>query len=174
VNNRRRFKNYFIEPKFQNRYLGFLVGSALIPVFFTVIIISYFLNENYALLVSIGNLDLETTELLKWEKRFLIGAIVCSFTAFMVAIAFLGLIYSHRIAGVVYKIRKALVQLSQGNPVEVTLREYDEFKDLADAFNDLSNSLNMSKSKKSTSNVAAKRIAPKPKAKKRRKYKKAS
>jgi methyl-accepting chemotaxis protein len=48
------------------------------------------------------------------------------------------LIYSHRIAGPLYKMEKGLNQIAEGDfNVDMKLRTKDEFKGLADSFNDM-------------------------------------
>ena len=132
---RRSFRNYIVEPKFQHRYLRFLIGSSLVPVIFTITVITYFLNENYALLVDLASLDESAQALLRKEYQLLVVSITASFVVFIFAIAILGLIYSHRIAGVVHKLRLSLRDLADGKTDRISFRDYDEFQDLADDFN---------------------------------------
>jgi HAMP domain-containing protein len=66
----------------------------------------------------------------KWEKtRFFIFAGLISILLFVAIIALLS---SHRIAGPIIRIRKSVEMLCEGKDIApVTLRSYDEFKDLA-------------------------------------------
>lgn len=58
--------------------------------------------------------------------------LLSTFLSCLFMLAF-GLIYSHRIAGPVYRIKRVLRDLREGNPVEeCRLRKRDEFHDLAE------------------------------------------
>ncbi|MCB0418756.1 MAG: hypothetical protein KDD39_13990, partial [Bdellovibrionales bacterium] len=85
MDNRRKIVNYFIEPGFQVRYLAFLIGSSFIPILVTAAIISYFLRQNYLLLVNYAALDPDITSLLMWELKFLIAIIGVTFFCFFAA-----------------------------------------------------------------------------------------
>ncbi|MEZ4751686.1 MAG: methyl-accepting chemotaxis protein [Bdellovibrionota bacterium] len=135
MDNRRKIVNYFIEPGFQVRYLAFLIGSSFIPILVTAAIISYFLRQNYLLLVNYAALDPDITSLLMWELKFLIAIIGVTFFCFFAAITVLGIVFSHRIAGVIYKTRKTCKEISSGSEIELKFRDKDEFQDLADDFN---------------------------------------
>ncbi|MBI4375194.1 MAG: hypothetical protein HY549_01970 [Elusimicrobia bacterium] len=51
---------------------------------------------------------------------------------------FAGLYYSHRLAGPIYRIRRALQEAQEGKPVPpIVLRKNDQFKDLAEDINRL-------------------------------------
>ena len=55
----------------------------------------------------------------------------------------LGLLFSHKIAGPVYRIEKTLGEIMKGNlGLKIRLREGDEFVDLADMINNLTEGLN--------------------------------
>ncbi len=57
----------------------------------------------------------------------------------------LGLLFSHKIAGPVYRIEKTLVEISKGNlPLKIKLRRGDELSDLAEVINVLTDNLNKS------------------------------
>lgn len=137
MDNRRKLINYFIEPSFQLRYLAFLVGSSFVPILATAGIISYFLRQNYLLLVNYAALDPDITSLLMWELKFLIAVIGVTFFCFFLVIVGLGIVFSHRIAGVIYKLRKTCKEISGGSQIELKFRNKDEFQDLAKDFNEM-------------------------------------
>ena len=57
---------------------------------------------------------------------------------FLVCVGILALLYSHRVAGPVYRIKRCMEMLADDQPVaDVRLRRNDEFKELAEAFNRL-------------------------------------
>ncbi len=65
------------------------------------------------------------------ERTLLIFLILMTFVMFLIA-----LFLSHRIAGPVYRVQSALTRWSKGTVEQnIKLRQYDHFKELADAYN---------------------------------------
>jgi len=133
--------NYFVEPGFQLRYIALLVFSSFIPVLITAVLVSYFLRQNYLLLVDYAALDPDVTALLMWELKFLITIIGVTFFCFFIAVSVLGVLFSHRIAGVIYNLRRTCNDIAKGKDRELKFRKKDEFRDFADDFNKMIRSL---------------------------------
>lgn len=70
--------------------------------------------------------------------RFLLALPVAGVVAviFLILAFFMGMVYSHKLAGPIYRIEKSILQLLNGvQNFRVTLRKKDEFKKLADTMN---------------------------------------
>lgn len=137
MKNRRRFRNYFIEKNFQYRFLRLLIVGAVLQLVLVGGILYYFLQQNYTLLVKYAALDTEIENLLFQELRFMAALIGVLFFSYLCGISALGIIFSHRIAGVMYALKRTMRQLNEGQDVRLHLRTKDEFQDVADDFNRL-------------------------------------
>ncbi|RLD16475.1 MAG: hypothetical protein DRI36_05630 [Caldiserica bacterium] len=75
-------------------------------------------------------------------KPIILKAIVISGIASIIIVGIFMIFYSHRIAGPVYRLRKSLEKVAEGDySVRITFRKKDEFKELAEAFNKMVDSL---------------------------------
>ena len=71
-----------------------------------------------------------------WSAMMFLMAV--GLVLFLVCVGILALLYSHRVAGPVYRIKRCMEMLADDQPVaDVRLRRNDEFKELAEAFNRL-------------------------------------
>lgn len=134
---RRSKRNYFPEPKFQLRFLGLLIGGLTIQTVVTWALVTYFVRENYTLLVKFGALDQELTQILYRELAILVAGISASFLLFLVGACGLGVIFSHRIAGPIYALKRTIRNILDGKDVELNFRNRDEFRELVDSFNEM-------------------------------------
>lgn len=137
MENRRLTRNYFPEPKFQFRFLRFLLLGSIIQIFATCAILYYFLNQNYSLLVEYAGLDAEIKAMLFRELRVLIAVIGGTFAMYLVGVAVLGVLFSHRIAGAIYALKRTIKDINDGKDVLFRLRQGDEFQELVDGFNSM-------------------------------------
>jgi sensor histidine kinase YesM len=137
MENRRKSTNYFPEPRFQFRFLRFLLIGSALQVTTTCSILYYFLQQNYRLLVQYAGLDQEIVSFLHRELNVLITIVGVTFALYLVGVAMLGLLFSHRIAGVVYAMKRTIKDLNEGKDVELKTRHGDEFQELTDSFNAL-------------------------------------
>jgi hypothetical protein len=69
------------------------------------------------------------------NQRVLIGSLVAGLAMMVVLIGMLGIYFTHKVAGPVYKMKRLLRQVGEGNlHVEARLRKGDELQDFFDAF----------------------------------------
>src|SRR5476651_1006981 len=115
MENRRRTRNYFPEPKFQFRFLRFLMFGSLVQIGATCAILYYFLEQNYVLLVQSAGLDHEIRTILFRELRILMTVIGATFFVYLVGVAALGVLFSHRIAGAIYALKRTIKEINEGN-----------------------------------------------------------
>ena len=127
----RKFKNMFINPKFQLRFLGWFVGIFLftnVTLYSTTFLFYYRLKEK-ALNVGIPNGHI-FFKFLNDQKEDLdqlfIGLSIVNFLI-LIGVTFL---ISHRIAGPIFKLKKMLAEDNQDSE-EFKLRETDFFQELA-------------------------------------------
>lgn len=134
-----RRRQYIIKKGLQFRYIGLVFGLALIASLVTGWTVFatgwYFLGEKLASVYPQGRLVyvLKATNLALIRNLLLVSPLIF----------ILGLLFSHRIAGPVYRIEKTLADISKGNlGMKIRLREGDELVDLADMINSLTDNFN--------------------------------
>jgi hypothetical protein len=103
--------NYFINPKFQIKFMGSDFGMPPDHVFFT------FINEQQAFM-----------------NQIFFGT---AFIAF-IGITYAGVLYSHRIAGPLFHLKKHMREIAQGGPIRnLGFRKKDFFQEIPDEFNSM-------------------------------------
>ena len=134
-----RRRKYIIEKGLQFRYIGLVFALALIASIVTGWTVFatgwHYLGEKLASVYPQGRLVyvLKVTNLALVRNLLLISPLIF----------ILGLLFSHRIAGPVYRISKTVGDISKGNlGLRIRLREGDELVDLADMINNLTDNFN--------------------------------
>jgi methyl-accepting chemotaxis protein len=134
-----RRRQYIIKKGLQFRYIGLVFGLALIASIVTGWTVFatgwYFLGEKLASVYPQGRLIyvLRATNLALIRNLLLISPLIF----------ILGLLFSHKIAGPVYRIEKTLGDISKGNlGLKIRLRDGDELVDLAYTINNLVENFN--------------------------------
>lgn len=135
--NRRGVKNYFPEPKFQAKFLFLLVGGALLQVVVTYAVVGYFVSQNYEFLVKYAGIEPEINAVLTSELHHLIWIMTAASVAFVSGTFLLGTLFSHRVAGPIYALKRVIREIGAGKNTQLTLRKGDEFTEVADEFNSL-------------------------------------
>lgn len=134
---KRSFKNYFIDRRFQSKYV-LLTILFLVIYTFTFIIILFF--PSILTLIS----DSPLTEKTEAARTFLVlHSTVWPTTAAVILIfAILSIFLTHKIAGPVYRLKHALNELLSGNlDSRIYLRKWDDLQELATQVNLLSDEL---------------------------------
>lgn len=134
-----RRRKYIIEKGLQFRYIGLVFALALIASIVTGWTVFatgwHYLGEKLASVYPQGKLIyvLRATNLALARNLLLISPLIF----------ILGLLFSHKIAGPVYRINKTVGDISKGNlGLRIRLREGDELVDLADMINNLTDNFN--------------------------------
>ena len=134
-----RRRKYIIQRGLQFRYIGLVFGLALIASIVTGWTVFatgwYFLGEKLASVYPQGRLIyvLRATNIALIRNLLLVSPLIF----------ILGLLFSHRIAGPVYRITKTLEEIIKGNlGLKIKLREGDELVDLAYMINNLTDNIN--------------------------------
>ena len=134
-----RRRKYIIQKGLQFRYIGLVFGLALIASIVTGWTVFatgwHFLGEKLASVYPQGRLIyvLRATNLALMRNLLMVSPLIF----------ILGLLFSHRIAGPVYRISKTLEEITKGNlGLKIKLREGDELVDLAYMINNLTDNIN--------------------------------
>jgi methyl-accepting chemotaxis protein len=126
-------KNYFIEKKFQTKYLLLTVILLLVYtlLFLTIIFAPYMLTLYF---------DYPIDQKAEAARAILLlhGKIWPWVAGVIIFFGVISLFISHKIAGPVYRLKKSLQDITEGNlNFKVKLRKWDDLKDLAEHFNQL-------------------------------------
>lgn len=126
-------KNYFIEKKFQTKYLllTLLLLLSYTFIFIVVIFAPYILTLYFDYPLSEKNEAARALLLLHGTVWPSIGGVILFFCLISVFI-------SHKVAGPLFRLKKSLVKVTQGDlDVVIKLRKWDDLKDLAGHINTL-------------------------------------
>ncbi len=126
-------KNYFIEKKFQTKYLllTLLLLLSYTFIFIVVIFAPYILTLYFDYPLSEKNEAARALLLLHGTIWPWIGGVILFFCMISVFI-------SHKVAGPLFRLKKSLIKVTQGDlNVVIKLRKWDDLKDLAEHINTL-------------------------------------
>ncbi|PKN50880.1 MAG: hypothetical protein CVU55_14865 [Deltaproteobacteria bacterium HGW-Deltaproteobacteria-13] len=124
-------KNYFIDKRFQAKYMLLIMLLLFIYTFiFIVIIFAPYMLTLYFNYPLADKAEAARTIILLHGKVWPgIGLVILIFGA-------LSIFITHKIAGPLYRVKKSLSEVTKGNlNVVVKLRKFDDLKDLADHVN---------------------------------------
>lgn len=132
----RTLRGVLVNPRLQLKFIALSGGAALVVggVFFGVVY--YFVKENYELLVNLSPMSEEARVQLQKELKLLWATMLLFYFLFSVVCSLVALLYSHKIAGPLYKITKFLENFARHpNDERIKLRPHDELKELAATIN---------------------------------------
>jgi methyl-accepting chemotaxis protein len=133
----RRRKRLLIEKDFQYRFTLklCLISGLLFAVFMGIAL--FFIRLSYEMLIQSALIQMpEMVSKLRWEFRSLSMAMFVNWALFVGAMFFVGVLYTQRIAGPVYALRKRLQDLSKDMTLnKLKLRQGDEFRSLEASYN---------------------------------------
>ncbi|WP_432823387.1 hypothetical protein [Trichloromonas sp.] len=132
-----RRRKYFIDWKFQTKYI---ILTVLMLLVYTFILMGVVFSPYIFAMVSGGSLQQQAEAartLLDLHGRVWpgVGVAIILFGGFSIFV-------SHKVAGPVYRLKKGLKEIAGGNlGVQIHLRQWDDLKDLADCTNQLAKEL---------------------------------
>jgi HAMP domain-containing protein len=138
----RSFKNYLINPGYQLKYIFWisLTGLALILIYST--LMYRYVHENYALLIELSPMTDEVKAQLYRELREIVVKVSGISFLFLTVCSFFGLFLSHRTAGPMFHFKRVFGEIQAGQlDRRVHLRPKDDFRDVAEAFNKMMDSI---------------------------------
>lgn len=136
----RKLSNIRLTKKYHFRYSGlWVLVSAALVLLVNILLYLYFETRCGDLRSISESFDEQYASL---RSTFLSGLVV-EVTFFMVAIVFLAIMTSHRIAGVFIRLKNAFDDVKNGNlDHRLQFRSYDHLEDLEDSFNDMMGEIN--------------------------------
>jgi methyl-accepting chemotaxis protein len=136
-------KRYFIQKGFQSKMIRNVLLLVIIGTVITGAIVYGIVAyqqkmakaELFAVTDTFGD-DPKIITRIQIVKPAIISSLIITNVISLIVVSVLMLFYSHRIAGPVYKIQKAMGQVQDGHfGLDISLRIKDEFQELADSFN---------------------------------------
>ncbi len=139
---RRRLKNFFLKPKYQLKYVNWLISGAFVTLVGTVGFIHYRLNKIDHLLNADADTPLANQIPVYHAFSDITMIALAGFVTFVLFACALVLLINHRVSGPMIAIVAQIDQLRQGNyKYERKLRNKDELLPIYDAVKDLARTL---------------------------------
>lgn len=139
---RRKLRNLWLNTRFQGGYIFWITITGLLLVALQSVVFYTFTRENYQILVDLSPMTPEAKAQLYSELGRIITILVAGSLIFVLLVAFMGLIFSHRTAGPLYHMRRVFEQIKAGDrSARIHLRPSDHFKDVAESFNEMMDGL---------------------------------
>ena len=139
---KRKLRNFLIDREFQFKYIFWLTASGLLLVILNAAIFYSYVHENYEMFLELTPMSDEARELLTSELREILLRLGLLSLGFILIIAGVGLVLSHRAAGPMYAFRRVFRQIREGDhKARIHLRPKDHFQQVAAEFNQMMDSL---------------------------------
>lgn len=133
-------KTYFIEKSFQAKFITKFCMLVIAGVLLTMGIL-YFLSMRSTTVV-IVNSEVVVKTTADFLLPILIQTVVVVMILVSIATIMMTLFISHKIAGPLYRLKKAMRDLGEGDfSTEINLRKLDQLKDIAQEFNNMAGKL---------------------------------
>jgi methyl-accepting chemotaxis protein len=134
----RSLKNILINPTYQIKYVMWVSSAGLTLIAANAIVFYYYVRENYSILVDLSPMDEAAKSQLYKELNEILIKLGAVGVIFVMITAFIGLKMSHRTAGPLYHFKRVFGEIKNGKmDARVRLRPGDDFKDVANAFNEM-------------------------------------
>lgn len=134
---RRKLRNLLINRSFQGRVVLIVLLFGFLGVATNGVLFYWYVQNNYLLILSAVETPFPAEALFQDLKQF--GLILAVLSMLVTCIVgFYLLILTHRAAGAAYHLHRVINEIKSGNTdARVYLREKDEFKELAQSFNEM-------------------------------------
>jgi len=131
-----RRKNYFIERSFQAKFILKFCMLVAAGGLLTIGILYFLAARSTTVTIVNSSVVVKTTADFLLPILIQTALVVIILTS--IATIIVTLFVSHKIAGPLYRLKKAMGDLGEGNfSTEIKLREMDQLKDMAEAFNSM-------------------------------------
>lgn len=143
-NFKRSIKNYFIFPKYQLKFMFWVIVPAVLLVAIYFGIFYSFINENYETFVELGPMSDEAKVVMNNELTSITYRLIASSIIFLVILCLIAVVISHKAAGPIYKLKKEFIRLKSKNSIpdqKLFLRNGDDFNELFKTYNEYVESL---------------------------------
>ncbi len=136
--NRRQLKNFLINPKYQLKYVFWLAMTGFVLFGFYALNLYFHIKENYSILVELSPMTAEAKTQLYTELDALIMKLGAGSVAFIIGVAIIGMIMSHRTAGPMFQFKRVFDEIKNGkHDTRIRLRPNDDFQEVGQAFNEM-------------------------------------
>ncbi len=138
----RKFKNFFLDTKFQIRFGAKLALAGAFLGAINTTVFHYYMRENYDVfidpLLATGLLDENLANFLYKELNHITMIMGVITLGFCLSCILLGFFFSHNIIGPTFAFKRTFKKIEEGDlSARVKLRPKDEFQDFAQVFNKL-------------------------------------
>jgi methyl-accepting chemotaxis protein len=138
----RSLKNLLINPAFQLKYVFWISTAGIILIACNALIFYSYIKENYSILVDLSPMDEAAKTQLYHELNVILYKLGGVSLVFMLLAGILGIKISHSTAGPLYHFKRVFNEIKNGKTESrIRLRPGDDFKDVAQAFNDMMDSV---------------------------------
>lgn len=136
--NNRRFKNLLINPKYQAKYIFWISGTGIALIVLYSVLFYRYIDENYAILVQLSPMGDEVKQQLYSELHQILLRLAIISSGFIALVSFIGLLISHRTAGPMFHFMRIFEKIQSGDlKARIHLRPGDDFRDVAQTFNEM-------------------------------------
>ena len=136
-------RKWIINRKFQRTFLLHTVLSTLVVIIINVVTVWYFFRQSYfyGKAMAFPN-NHAYFFLLQRQTHIALGVGIVGGLVILIALTVMGVLFSHRIAGPLFRIQRHMNEIADGKPIiEIEFRKNDFFREIADAFNRVANRL---------------------------------
>lgn len=134
----RSLKNILINPPYQIKYVMWVSTAGLTLIAANAVIFYYYINQNYSLLVDLSPMDDASKAQLYTELNVILIKLGLVGLAFVIITAIVGIRMSHRTAGPMFHFKRVFGEIKSGKTdARIRLRPGDDFKDVAESFNSM-------------------------------------
>jgi len=145
---RRKIQNIFVsDPQFQKYFLLYFIGSNVLAVMLCTSFAFPSLFQFFGFLEEAASISTEARQLLEHYNN-LLEVLGYALGIYFLLLFAVGAIYSHRIGGVIFAIKRTCKALVKGKDEELRVRKYDEFQGVQEIFNEMVNTCIRSKKEK--------------------------
>jgi methyl-accepting chemotaxis protein len=139
---KRSLKNILINPAYQLKYVFWISIAGIVLISCNALVFYSYIKENYNILVDLSPMDEAAKAQLYHELNVILYKLGGVSLAFMLLAALLGIKVSHSTAGPLYHFKRVFNEIKNGKTnARVRLRPGDDFKDVAQAFNEMMDSV---------------------------------
>lgn len=132
VKRRRKIRNLWLNPNYQGQYIIFLVASCFLVMSCYGVVFYLFIKENFDSIMEVAPLSGMIQENLANDLETTIYYLLLASGGFLISVALVGLLMSHKVAGPLLKIRNVCSRINRGEKdARIYLRPDDYFKDVA-------------------------------------------
>jgi hypothetical protein len=124
-----------LNPKYQIKFIFWLTIPGICLIAINALVFYYYVRENYAILVDLSPMTEAAKTQLYSELRDIVIKLAAFSTLFLGIVIVLGVLFSHRTVGPLYRIKKVCDAVCEDDMAgtQIQLRPLDDFKDVAEA-----------------------------------------